>query len=304
MAQENYDWYVLELSSFQLDGMFDFKADISIMTNITPDHLDRYEYKMENYIKSKFRVCNNQSTSESFVYFGDDKAINDYIALVPDDVRSLRYSIKDDRSNAFLEGDNIIVKVDEKSLIIDQKNIKLKGLHNISNIMASAIAAMLAGVEEDSIKKTIENFGGIEHRVEQVCCINNIIYINDSKATNVDAVWYALESATRPVVWIAGGTDKGNDYSTLFDLAKQKVHTLICLGMDNEKLIESFEDIIPNIFDTGSMQDAIYAVSESAKCGDVVLLSPACASFDLFDNYCHRGEMFKKLVREMVTTNN
>ena len=300
VARENYDWYVLEISSFQLDGMFDFKADISIITNITPDHLDRYDYKMDNYIKSKFRVCNNQTASDSFVYCCDDDLIKKEMGFLTSDVQKLCYSIKNDISDAFMSGNDIIVNVNGKSLTLDIDKIKIKGLHNVSNIMASAIVAMLVGVNDDVIRMTIENFGGVEHRVEFVCCVDDVLYINDSKATNIDAVWYALESVKRPVVWIAGGIDKGNDYTLLYDLVKEKVHTLICMGLDNDKLIEAFEDIVPNIYDTGSIEDAVFAANESANRGDVVLLSPACASFDLFDNYNHRGEMFKSHVREIT----
>ena len=199
-----------------------------------------------------------------------------------------------------MSGNDIIVNVNGKSLTLDIDKIKIKGLHNVSNIMASAIVAMLVGVNDDVIRMTIENFGGVEHRVEFVCCVDDVLYINDSKATNIDAVWYALESVKRPVVWIAGGIDKGNDYTLLYDLVKEKVHTLICMGLDNDKLIEAFEDIVPNIYDTGSIEDAVFAANESANRGDVVLLSPACASFDLFDNYNHRGEMFKSHVREIT----
>ena len=298
VATQSFDWYVLEISSFQLDGMYDFKADISVLTNITPDHLDRYEYKMENYVHSKFRVANNQTKNDYFVYCGDDSQIAQYISLVGD-VTSLGYSVKSNNYSAILENGNIVASVEGREFTIGVDELQIKGLHNVSNTMASVIAAMLAGVDLQSIKTTIKEFAGVEHRVEHICCINDIVYINDSKATNVDAVWYALESLTRPVVWVAGGTDKGNDYSTLIDLVKQKVHTLVCMGMDNEKLIEVFSDIVPNIYDTGCLEDAIVAIEQSAKSGDVVILSPACASFDLFNNYENRGELFKEAIMNL-----
>lgn len=295
----NYDWYVLEVSSFQLDGMSDFKADISILTNITPDHLDRYDYSMDNYIRSKFRVCNNQTIDDYFIYSGDDKHILSNIDVLANNVNRFSYSVNSIDNNAFLD-DNVVIRVKDKELILKIEDIPIKGLHNISNVMASGLCAMLAAVDVDTIKQSIISFKGVEHRVEHICCVNDIVYINDSKATNVDAVWYALQSMTRPVIWIAGGTDKGNDYTPLLDLVKSKVHTLICLGMDNDKLINTFGDIVPAIYDTGCLEDAVSAIKDSVQSGDVVLLSPACASFDLFDNYEHRGNLFKQAINDFV----
>lgn len=300
VATQSFDWYVLEISSFQLDGMFDFRADISILTNITPDHLDRYDYKMENYVHSKFRIANNQTKLDSFIYCGDDLQIIKHKNSIGIDAMEFSYSVKTLNHSAILKNDFIVVKINGEELNIYIDELQIKGLHNISNTMACILATMLAGVDSDSIKNSIRGFTGVEHRVEHICCLNDIVYINDSKATNVDAVWYALESLTRPVVWIAGGTDKGNDYSQLTDLVQQKVHTLICLGLDNEKLIKAFGGIVDNIYDTSCLEDAIIAVGQSANSGDVVILSPACASFDLFNNYENRGELFKEAILNLT----
>lgn len=300
VATRDFDWYVLEVSSFQLDGMFDFKADISVLTNITPDHLDRYEYNMENYVNSKLRICNNQSDGEYFIYCADDKEITSHLSVIPGDVVKVPYSITHQNENAVLLEDKLHIALNEVKVSLDVNDIKIKGLHNIANVMASVLAGILAGVNDKSIINSVEQFDGVEHRVEYICNENDILYINDSKATNVDAVWYALESMQRPVVWIAGGTDKGNDYSTLIELAREKVHTLICMGVDNSKLIDVFDTVIPEIYDTHSLENAILAVKRAASSGDVVLLSPACASFDLFQNYEHRGELFKKAILEIT----
>ncbi len=297
----DFDWYVIEISSFQLDGMYDFKADISVLTNITPDHLDRYDYKMENYVNSKFRICQNQQSSEYFISYADDPEINKhYAGGFQTDASCVKYSVTDTCSAAHLVGDTITVSILDKTLSINKNDLQIKGLHNVANSMAAILACMLAGVDTNSIAGSLKSFAGVEHRVENICTVNNIQYINDSKATNVDSVWYALESMTRPVVWIAGGTDKGNDYSPIMDLVKQKVHTLICMGLDNKKLLDTFTGIVPEVVDTDSLEKAICAVKSSAKSGDVVLLSPACASFDLFCNYEQRGELFKKAILDIV----
>lgn len=300
VATCDFDWYVLEISSFQLDGMFDFKADIAVLTNITPDHLDRYEYHMENYVNSKLRICNNQTSSEYFIYCADDKEITAHLSTIPGNVIKIPYSVTHKNENAVLLENNISIELNGINISLNADDIKIKGLHNIANAMASILAGILAGVDEESIKKSVRDFEGVAHRVEHICSANDILYINDSKATNVDAVWYALESMKRPVVWIAGGTDKGNDYSTLMSLAKEKVHTLICLGVDNSKLIDAFDTVIPKVYNTNSLENAISAVKRSARAGDVVLLSPACASFDLFENYEHRGELFKKAILDIT----
>lgn len=297
VAMDKFDWYVIEISSFQLDDMYDFRADIAVLTNITPDHLDRYDYKIENYINSKFRIAQNLTKNQCFIYCDDDKNILDYMSAHQFNTTLLPYSVKHScKEGGCLEEDNIVVKVEDKVLSIMRSDINLKGLHNVSNIMASSLASLIVGVNPNSIKKTVCEFNGVEHRVEHICTVDNIEYINDSKATNVDSVWYALESMTRPVVWIAGGTDKGNDYAPLMPFASSKIHTLICMGIDNKKLIESFTGVIPNIYNTSSLAEAVDKIRISAKNGDVVLLSPACASFDIFSNYEDRGRKFKEAI--------
>lgn len=297
VANDHFDWYVIEISSFQLDDMYDFRADVAVLTNITPDHLDRYDYRMENYINSKFRITQNLTPDQSFIYCDDDQTILDTIAYRSFDTTMIPYSVKHQTVATELEGDDIVVQVAGKMVSIARSEIRLKGLHNVANIMAASLASLIAGVEPDSIKRTVCEFNGVEHRVEHICTVNNIEYINDSKATNVDSVWYALESMTRPVVWIAGGTDKGNDYTPLMQFAGSKIDTLICMGVDNKKLIDSFTGVVSQIYDTHSLEEAVEKVRISAKSGDVVLLSPACASFDLFSNYEDRGRKFKEAIR-------
>ncbi len=304
VALEDYDWYVLEVSSFQLDGMYEFCSDISLLTNITPDHLDRYDYNMQNYIDSKFRVCRNHTKSKHFIYSIDDLEIGRNLTNRKIDSVHLPYSVHRTDVNAYLKDDTLSVSVDGQQFELSRSKVKLSGLHNISNILGASLGALVAGVDIETIKTTIEQFTGVEHRVERVAEIDNILYINDSKATNVDAAWYALEGMTRPVVWIAGGTDKGNDYSPLKDVVATRVETLVCMGVDNSKLIAAFDGVIPNIVSTGSLKEAMEAVSCYAKQGYVVLLSPACASFDLFDNYEHRGKLFKDSVLRLKSQSN
>ena len=302
VATKEYDWYVLELSSFQLDGMFDFRANIGVLMNITPDHLDRYNYCFQNYVDSKMRITRNQNSRDYFIYSADDEVITNEIpkyALRSNELPFMaRTAVASGAGDAFLSGNIFTARVGKRSIEIDTDKMQIKGLHNAYDAMAAALAALAAGVEPEQVKESIYNFSPVEHRLEPVAEISGVLYVNDSKATNVDSVWYALESMTRPVVWIAGGTDKGNDYSPLFDFARKKVHTLICMGLDNNKLQDSFKDIIPNIISTDSLDSAMRAAVEAAKSGDCVLLSPACASFDLFKNYCQRGELFKSWVIE------
>jgi UDP-N-acetylmuramoylalanine--D-glutamate ligase len=305
VATSEYDWYVLELSSFQLDGMYDFRADVAVLMNITPDHLDRYNYCFQNYIDSKMRIAQNQHTRCAFIYSADDQVIAEQLPKYDLRMRQLPFAAKtavaSGAGDAYLDGDGVFTAtVGKKSVEIDTAKMQIKGLHNAYDAMAASLAALAAGVEPEQVRATVENFGGVEHRLERVKEHDNVLWINDSKATNVDSVWYALESMTRPTVWIAGGTDKGNDYAPLMDFAREKVHTLICMGVDNQKLIDSFTGIIPTIRDIHSLDEAMTAAREAAREGDVVLLSPACASFDLFRNYEARGEEFKQWVNDNV----
>lgn len=294
------DWYVIELSSFQLDGMFDFKADIAVLMNITPDHLDRYEYKMQNYVDSKMRVIRNQTADDTFIYCADDPVIELELPKYELGMQVLPFSVHSSLTKgASMQQGIIEAFVGSQSMSMSADKMQIKGIHNCYNAMAAMMAAMVVGVERESIERTLESFSGVEHRLEYIAEVDGITYINDSKATNVDSVWYALESMTSPVVWIAGGTDKGNDYEPLKKFAKDKVKALVCMGLDNNKLIDSFADIVPMVYDTNSLDAAMEAVAKAARSGDVVLLSPACASFDLFNNYEHRGEEFKRCVNKL-----
>ena len=303
VATGGYDWYVLELSSFQLDGMFDFRANIAVLMNITPDHLDRYNYCFQNYVDSKMRIVQNQKSNDCFIYSADDETIMAELTKHPLRSRELPFMAKSavasSAGDAFLSGESFTARVGDASVEIETQKMQIKGLHNSYDAMAAALAALAAGVTPEQVAESIYDFSPVEHRLEPVAEIDGVQYINDSKATNVDSVWYALESMTRPVVWIAGGTDKGNDYSPLMEFARKKVHTLICMGVDNSKLERDFAGIVPTIVSTDSLDSAMRAAVAAAKSGDSVLLSPACASFDLFKNYCQRGELFK----EWVNTN-
>ena len=303
VATAQYDWYVLELSSFQLDGMFDFRANIAVLMNITPDHLDRYDYCFQNYVDSKMRISRNQKSNDCFIYSADDETIMAELTKHPLRSRELPFMAKSavasSAGDAFLSGESFTARVGDASVEIETQKMQIKGLHNAYDAMAAALAALAAGVAPEQVAQSIYDFSPVEHRLEPVAEIDGVQYINDSKATNVDSVWYALESMTRPVVWIAGGTDKGNDYSPLMEFARKKVHTLICMGVDNSKLERDFAGVVQTIVSTDSLDSAMRAAVAAAKSGDSVLLSPACASFDLFKNYCQRGELFK----EWVNTN-
>ncbi len=300
VATENYDIYVLELSSFQLDNTYDFKADIAIITNITPDHLDRYDYKMENYVKSKFRITRNMSSEDCFIFCSDDDITVKHLDQIVLKAKKLPFTQKEEvEQGAFVSNDRIIVRYKEDECDVYLKELALGGRHNIYNSMAAALAAKAMDIDNQVIREGLATFEAVEHRLEKVLSIKDVLYINDSKATNVDSAWYALECQTRPVVWIAGGTDKGNDYSTLLPLVKEKVKALICMGIDNRKLHDSFGGIVPEIHDVASAKDAVQLASTLAKSGDVVLLSPCCASFDLFKNYEDRGRQFKEAVRNL-----
>lgn len=305
VATGKYDWYVLELSSFQLDGMYDFKVDVAVLLNITPDHLDRYDYCFQNYVDSKMRIIRNQNSRSAFVYSADDEVIAGEIAKYDMPMRQLPFAanvaVASSSGDAFLTQDGEFTsRVGKKSLTIDSSKMKIKGLHNAYNAMAAALATMAAGVEPEQVAESIYDFSPVEHRLEPAGESGGVEWINDSKATNVDSVWYALESMTRPVVWIAGGTDKGNDYNPLKEFARKKVKALICMGLDNEKLCREFEGVVPKIISTSSLEEAMQSAKAEAEAGDVVLLSPACASFDLFKSYEHRGRLFKEWVSENI----
>ncbi len=298
VAMAPKEWYVLELSSFQLDGMKEFRADIAVLLNITPDHLDRYNYSMELYAASKMGIVRNQGANDTFIYCADDPVTVGMLDGRPLPMRTLPFSVKHiPTQGARLEGGLIRAKVGTRTLRLDPAKMKLRGIHNTYNVMASSLAAMAAGVKPVDIARTVENFAGIEHRLQSLGERGGVEWINDSKATNVDAVWYALESMTRPVVWIAGGTDKGNDYEPLYPFVP-KIKALVCMGVNNEKLVKAFRGRIDEVYSTGSLDDAMRRARELAAPGDVVLLSPACASFDLFDNYEHRGKLFAQWVED------
>ena len=305
VATAEYDWYVLELSSFQLDGMFKFKADVGVLMNITPDHLDRYDYSFDKYAASKMRITQNQNSRDYFVYSADDETILRQLEQHDVKARELPFmihsAIASGAGDAYLtEQTSFTATVGKESLTIDTSRLKIKGQHNVYNAMAAVLATLAAGVKPEQVERSLYDFNAIEHRLEPVGTKDDIEYINDSKATNVDSAWYALESMTRPTVWIVGGTDKGSSYAPLFDLAQKKVHTLICMGVDNKRLEESFAGVVPNIISCHTFEDAMQAVVGAARKGDTVLLSPACASFDLFKNYEHRGEEFKRWIRENI----
>lgn len=301
VATEHFDTYVLELSSFQLDNMYDFKADIAIITNITPDHLDRYDHNMENYVKAKFRITQNMDKDDCFIFCSDDEITIRHLDKIIIKAKELPFSQNHKvEQGAWLDNDKIIVNVPEKKECdLFLKELALGGRHNVYNSMAAAIAARVMDISNEDIRKALGSFQGIEHRMEKVMTIKDVLYVNDSKATNVDAAWYALECQTRPVVWIVGGKDKGNDYAPLLELARKKVKAIVCLGVDNKKIHDSFGSIVPTIVDTLSAEEAVKASAALAVPGDVVLLSPCCASFDLFKSYEDRGRQFKDAVRKL-----
>lgn len=302
VATEHFDYYVLEISSFQLDNVYDFRPDIAIITNITPDHLDRYNYNMEEYVKAKFRITRNLRPEDCFIFDSDDAITIDHLNKIIIQAKMLPFTQngKVDQG-AYIEGEKIIVKYEESESEIYLKELALGGKHNIYNSMAAALAAKAVDIDDETIRGSLATFEPIEHRLEPVLSIKDVLYINDSKATNVDSAWYALECQTKPVVWIVGGKDKGNDYSVLLDLVKEKVKAIVCLGVDNTKIHAAFEEIVgaENITDTASAEAAVKAASRFASPGDVVLLSPCCASFDLFSCYEDRGEQFKAAVRNL-----
>ena len=302
VATEKHDYYVLEISSFQLDGCYSFRPDIAIITNITPDHLDRYDYKLENYVKSKFRITRNLRPEDCFIFDSDDAITISHLDKIVLKAKSLPFSQeKELAQGAFLRDDQIVVRYGEDESSIYLKELALGGRHNVYNSMAAALAAKAAGIDNSVIRESLRSFKAIEHRLEPVLSVGGVLYINDSKATNVDSAWYALDAQTKPVVWIVGGTDKGNDYSQLAELVREKVKAIVCLGVDNSKIHAAFEGIVgaDRMVDTLSAEEAVKAGAAFAEDGDVVLLSPCCASFDLFKNYEDRGAQFKEAVRKL-----
>lgn len=300
VATADHDIYVLEISSFQLDNMYDFKADIAIITNITPDHLDRYNHDMEEYVKAKFRITRNMSSEDCFIFCSDDEITINHLNKIVVKAKQLPFTQKTEvKEGAFVKDDKIVIRYQDNECDMYIRDLALGGRHNIYNSMAAALAARVMDIDNGTIREALSSFQPVEHRLEKVASVGGVLYINDSKATNVDAAWYALECQKQPVVWIVGGTDKGNDYSSLVPLAKEKVRAMVCMGVDNRKFHESFDSVVPEIVEAGSAHEAVQLASRLAKKGDVVLLSPCCASFDLFKNYEDRGRQFKDEVRKL-----
>jgi len=300
VAEENYDYYVLELSSFQLDGCYEFKADVAILTNITPDHLDRYEYNLQNYVDSKFRILQNQGPADAFIFCADDEITMQEISKREFKMQCLPFSIKQKEGmSAYTENNNLIIQTHNQTLTMSIQDLALQGKHNLYNSMASGIASRILEIRKEVVRESFSDFENIEHRLEFVNSVHGIDFINDSKATNVNSTWYALESLQSPIIWIAGGVDKGNDYSMLTELVQNRVKALVCLGTDNKKLIKAFKEIVPVIVEASSADEAVQTAYRLGKKGDTVLLSPCCASFDLFENYEDRGRQFKAAVRSL-----
>jgi UDP-N-acetylmuramoylalanine--D-glutamate ligase len=303
VAEGNDDYYVLELSSFQLDYMFNFKADYAVLCNITPDHLDRYEYNLQNYINSKFRILQNQSSADVFVYCADDELIQNQIKLTQIQAKQFQFSIKNKAfPGAYVQSGIMYANIttdNNNQLTMNTSDFSLRGQHNAYNSMAAAIIGQALNIRKEVIRESLMDFQNVEHRLEKVSTIRGVDYINDSKATNVNSTWYALESMDKPTVWIAGGVDKGNDYEMLKQLVAEKVRILVCMGLDNSKLHEAFGGCVDLIINTSSAQEAVHVASKMAKSGETILLSPACASFDLFKNYEDRGRQFKAAVKQL-----
>ncbi len=300
VAEGNYDNYVLELSSFQLDGIVSFKPHIAVITNISEDHLDRYEYRYENYIASKFRITKNQTAEDYLIYDADDEEIEKYLNSHEVKATLIPFSLtKRLKKGVYLDNDNIKLTINEEIITMPVKNLALEGKHNVKNAMASAAVANLLKIRKATIRESLSNFQGVEHRLENVLKIQNVQYINDSKATNINAVFYALDSMQSPTVWIVGGVDKGNDYTELLSLVNEKVKAIICLGKDNEKIKSVFRNTVETLVETESITEAVKMAYKLAEKGDNVLLSPACASFDLFENYEDRGRQFKAAIRNL-----
>lgn len=299
VAEENYDYYVVEISSFMLDNMYKFRANVAVLMNITPDHLDRYDYKFQNYVDAKMRIIQNQTSDDAFIYWNDDPVVTKELEKY--DIKAVVYpfsQFKEKGSIAYTEDDEFIIdKPTEFNMELEE--LALTGIHNLYDSLAAGISANIVGVKKDMIRKSLHDFKAVEHRLEKVMTVENVLYIDDSKATNVNACWYALESMKKPTILILGGKDKGNDYNEIRELVKEKCAGLVYLGADNTKLHENFDDLGLPVADTHSMKDCVDACHNMAKAGEVVLLSPCCASFDLFKNMEDRGDQFKARVKEL-----
>lgn len=300
VAENKFDAYVLELSSFQLDGIIEYRPDIAIITNISPDHLDRYEYKYQNYINSKFRITMNQTESDYLIYDADDEAIAEWLKNNKTKAKLIPFSLsKKFDEGASINNNKMEIKINQEEFTMETEYIALEGKHNMKNAMAASSVAKLMQIRNATIRESLSNFQGVEHRLEKVLKIQNVQYINDSKATNVNATFFALDSMNVPTVWIVGGVDKGNDYNELMSLVREKVKAIICLGIDNRKIIEAFGNVVDIMVEVNNMNDAVKTAQRLTEKGDAVLLSPACASFDLFENYEDRGKQFKQAVHNL-----
>lgn len=300
VAEDKFDSYVLELSSFQLDGIINYKPHIAIITNISPDHLDRYDYKYENYINSKFRITMNQTEEDYLIYDADDEAIAEWLKNNTTKAKLIPFSLtKTFEEGAFIKDNTMEILINQEEFKMETEAIALQGKHNMKNAMAATSVAKLMQIRKATIRESLSDFQGVEHRLEKVLKIQNVQYINDSKATNVNATFFALDSMNTPTVWIVGGVDKGNDYSELMSLVREKVKGIICLGVDNRKIIEAFGNVVDVMVEVDNMRDAVKTAQHISEKGDTVLLSPACASFDLFENYEDRGRQFKEAVHNL-----
>jgi UDP-N-acetylmuramoylalanine--D-glutamate ligase len=302
VAYEKHDVYVIELSSFQLENMYDFKANVAVMLNITPDHLDRYDYEMQNYVNAKFRIIRNQTAQDAFIFWQDDPVIQAQMRQLKIEASLFPFAeMEEEESKAYIDAEHdLVINTPGSSLRMPRADLSLNGLHNLYNSMAAGLSACLLDIDKEDIRRALSNFEGVEHRLEYVATVNGVRYINDSKATNVNSCWYALESMSQNTVLILGGKDKGNDYSEIEPLVLKKVKAIVCMGKDNEKLVKFFEGKVPELRDTHSLEEAVKACAEIAVDGDTVLLSPCCASFDLFKSYEDRGEQFKAAVKSML----
>lgn len=300
VADDKHDVYVLELSSFQLDGIIDYKPHIAIITNISPDHLDRYDYDYGKYIAAKFRITENQTEEDFLIYDADDEAITNWLKMNKTKAQLLPFSMtKTFENGAFATEENINININNEEFVMPQDKLALEGKHNVKNAMAASTVAQLLRIRKSTIRESLSDFQGVEHRLEKVLKIQNVQYVNDSKATNVNAAFYALDSMNTPTVWIVGGVDKGNDYAELMPLVREKVKAIICLGIDNKKIIDAFGDVVDEMIEAQNMVDAVKLAQRMSEKGDTVLLSPACASFDLFENYEDRGRQFKQAVQNL-----
>lgn len=300
MAEDPKEWYVAEISSFQLDDIIHFRPDVAVLLNITEDHLDRYNYQFENYVNAKFNIIKNQTSSDYFIYNLDDEVITEKIKLLNPNTNPLPFSMKHEvKKGGYIKGDQMMLRIQEERVSMSIYDFALKGKHNNYNTMAAGIATATIGIRKEKIREAVKDFQSLEHRMEFVATVRGVEFINDSKATNINSTWFALESMNKPTVLILGGTDKGNDYALMEELVQQKVKAIVCMGLDNKKIIEAFKDKVQTIVETDSAKKAVNAAFRLSTKGDVVLLSPACASFDLFKNYEDRGKQFKEAVKEL-----